>query len=41
MANELAFDLKDARLSFALGIQQMVELSELLANRVLDTAVPR
>ncbi|SFH12346.1 DUF6124 family protein [Pseudomonas sp. NFACC45] len=41
MANELAFDLDGTRRSFALGIQQMVELSELLANRALDIAVPR
>ncbi|UQI29461.1 DUF6124 family protein [Pseudomonas bijieensis] len=41
MANELAFDLEGARRSFALGIQQMVELSELLANRALDIAAPR
>jgi hypothetical protein len=41
MASDLAFDLDGARRSFALGIQQMVELSELLANRALDIAVPR
>ncbi|WP_442089591.1 DUF6124 family protein [Pseudomonas sp. KB_12] len=41
MANELVFDLEGARRSFALGIQQMVELSELLANRALDIAAPR
>jgi hypothetical protein len=41
MANELAFDLEGARRSFALGIQQMVELSELLANRALNIAAPR
>ncbi|OPG69006.1 hypothetical protein B1219_27290 [Pseudomonas ogarae] len=41
MANELAFDLEGAQRSFALGIQQMVELSELLANRALDIAAPR
>ena len=41
MANELAFDLEGARRSFALGIQQMIELSELLANRALDIAAPR
>ena len=41
MANELAFDLEGAPRSFALGIQQMVELSELLANRALDIAAPR
>ncbi|QBZ90844.1 hypothetical protein EPZ47_19750 [Pseudomonas viciae] len=41
MANELAFDLEGTRRSFALGIQQMVELSELLANRALDIAAPR
>ena len=41
MANELAFDLEGAPRSFALGIQQMIELSELLANRALDIAAPR
>ncbi|MGD8221749.1 DUF6124 family protein [Pseudomonas thivervalensis] len=41
MSNELAFDLEGARRSFALGIQQMVELSELLANRALDIAAQR
>ncbi|QGA51159.1 DUF6124 family protein [Pseudomonas brassicacearum] len=41
MANELSFDLEGAQRSFALGIQQMVELSELLANRALDIAAPR
>jgi hypothetical protein len=34
-------NLEGARRSFALGIQQMVELSELLANRALDIAAPR
>ena len=41
MASELAFDLEGARRSFALGIQQMIELSELLANRALNIAAPR
>ncbi|WVV47332.1 DUF6124 family protein [Pseudomonas sp. NA13] len=41
MANKLSFDLEGAQRSFALGIQQMVELSELLANRALDIAAPR
>jgi len=41
MTSGLAFELEGSRRSFALGIQQMVELSELLANRALDIAAPR
>jgi hypothetical protein len=41
MASDLAFELEGSRRHFALGIQQMVELSELLANRALDIAAPR
>ena len=41
MASDLAFELQGPRRHFALGIQQMVELSELLANRALDIAAPR
>ncbi|MBC3376254.1 hypothetical protein HU762_20140 [Pseudomonas sp. SWRI92] len=41
MASELAFDLEGSRRSFALAIQQMIELGELLANRALDIAAPR
>ncbi|MBC3376255.1 hypothetical protein HU762_20145 [Pseudomonas sp. SWRI92] len=41
MASELAFDLEGSRQSFALAIQQMIELGELLANRALDIAAPR
>jgi len=41
MASEQAFELEGARRHFALGIQQMIELAELLANRALDLAAPR
>ncbi|MBT2347704.1 hypothetical protein J7E65_27090, partial [Pseudomonas fluorescens] len=41
MASDLAFELDGSRRHVVLGIQQMVELSELLANRALDIAVPR
>ncbi|CAH0178342.1 hypothetical protein E3Z27_23365 [Pseudomonas mediterranea] len=41
MANELAFDLEGSPRSLALGIQQMIELSSLLANQVLDNVDPR
>jgi hypothetical protein len=36
MTNDLAFDLEGSRRHIALGIQQLIELSGLLANRVLD-----
>ncbi|WP_434579723.1 hypothetical protein J3P95_21455 [Pseudomonas sp. Z5-35] len=38
--SDLAFDLEGSRRQIALGIQQLIELSELLANRVLDERVP-
>ncbi|UZE16294.1 DUF6124 family protein [Pseudomonas sp. B21-054] len=41
MASEQAFELEGSRRHFALGIQQMIELAELLANRALDIAAPR
>ncbi|MFL7965639.1 DUF6124 family protein [Pseudomonas kielensis] len=41
MASEQAFELEGPRRHFALGIQQMIELAELLANRALDIAAPR
>jgi hypothetical protein len=41
MINDLAFDLEGSRRHVALGIQQVIELSELLANRALDTVDPR
>ncbi|EJL04382.1 MULTISPECIES: DUF6124 family protein [Pseudomonas] len=41
MANELAFDLDGSRRHLALGIQQLIELSSLLANQVLDNVDPR
>ncbi|WP_260962458.1 DUF6124 family protein [Pseudomonas citri] len=36
MVSDLAFDLEGSRRHVALGIQQLIELSSLLANRVLD-----
>lgn len=36
MISDLAFDLEGSRRHVALGILQVIELSELLANRVLD-----
>jgi hypothetical protein len=36
MISDLAFDLEGSRRHIALGIQQVIELSELLANRALD-----
>ncbi|MFW0754348.1 DUF6124 family protein [Pseudomonas sp. H11T01] len=41
MASDLAFELEGSRRHFALGIAQMIELGELLANRVLDNVDPR
>jgi hypothetical protein len=41
MASDLAFELEGSRRHFALGIQQMIELGELLANRALDNVDPR
>ncbi len=41
MINALAFDLEGSRRHVALGIQQVIELSELLANRALDNIDPR
>ena len=41
MLNDLIFDLDGSRRRIALGVQQMIELSELLANRALDTVDPR
>ncbi|WP_133247231.1 MULTISPECIES: DUF6124 family protein [Pseudomonas] len=41
MASNLAFDLEGSCRHIALGIQQLIELSSLLANRVLDTVDPR
>ncbi|MCJ8204963.1 DUF6124 family protein [Pseudomonas sp. RGM2987] len=37
---DLAFDLDGSRRHIALAVQQLIELSELLANRVLDERVP-
>ncbi|MGX9567605.1 DUF6124 family protein [Pseudomonas sp. CFBP 5748] len=36
MVNDLAFELEGSRRHVALGIQQLIELSSLLANRALD-----
>ncbi|BBP56444.1 DUF6124 family protein [Pseudomonas sp. St316] len=41
MVSNLAFDLEGSRRHIALGIQQLIELSSLLANRVLDNVDPR
>ncbi|MDP9780524.1 DUF6124 family protein [Pseudomonas fluorescens] len=41
MASDLAFDLEGPRRHIALGIQQLIELSGLLANRALDNVEPR
>ena len=41
MVNELAFDLEGSNHHVLLGIQQLIELSSLLANRVLDNVDPR
>ena len=41
MISDLAFDLKGSRRHVALGIQQLIELSGLLANRVLDSINPQ
>ncbi|MGN8274936.1 DUF6124 family protein [Pseudomonas sp. SMN5] len=41
MVDELAFDLEGSRRNIALGIQQLIELSSLMANRVLDNLDPR
>ncbi|MDO7898486.1 DUF6124 family protein [Pseudomonas citrulli] len=41
MVSDLAFDLEGSRRHVALGVQQLIELSSLLANRVLDNVEPR
>lgn len=41
MLSDLAFDLEGSRRHVVLGILQVVELSELLANRVLDVVEVR
>ncbi|SFB51390.1 hypothetical protein SAMN03159488_04641 [Pseudomonas sp. NFIX10] len=38
--SDLAFELEGSRRHIVLGVQQLIELSELLANRVLDKQVP-
>lgn len=40
MACDLAFELEGSRRHFALAIQQMVELGQLLVNRALDLENP-
>jgi hypothetical protein len=41
MASDLAFELEGSRRHVALGIQQLIELGELLANRALDNVAAR
>ncbi|SDB68021.1 DUF6124 family protein [Pseudomonas sp. NFACC13-1] len=41
MANDLAFELEGSRRHFALGLQQLIELGQMLANRALDVVDPR
>ena len=41
MVSDLAFDLEGSRRHIALGVQQMIELGQLLANRTLDEVDPR
>ncbi|MBV4554418.1 hypothetical protein HU742_025030 [Pseudomonas sp. SWRI102] len=41
MISNLAFDLEGPRRHIALGIQQLIELSSMLASRVLDNVDPR
>ena len=41
MVSDLAFDLKGSRRNILLGVQQMIELSQLLANRALDVVEAR
>jgi len=41
MINDLAFDLEGSRRHVAFGIQQLIELSRLLANRMLDSVNPQ
>lgn len=41
MVSELAFDMEGSNRHVLLGIQQLIELSSLLANRVLDNVDPR
>ncbi|MEH6350580.1 DUF6124 family protein [Pseudomonas sp. 3JA] len=41
MVSDLAFELEGSQRHVALGVAQMIELSELLANRALDIVDPR
>lgn len=41
MINVLAFDLEGSQRHVAFGVQQVIELSELLVNRALDNVDPR
>ncbi|MCJ8204123.1 DUF6124 family protein [Pseudomonas sp. RGM2987] len=41
MVDDLAFDLDGSRRHFLLGIQQLIELGSLLANRALDNIEAR
>ncbi|UZE25239.1 DUF6124 family protein [Pseudomonas sp. B21-056] len=41
MVSDLAFELNNSRRHVALGIQQLIELAALLANRALDNVEQR
>lgn len=41
MAADFAFGLEGSQRHFALGLQQLIELGELLANRALEIVDPR
>ncbi|WP_371259604.1 DUF6124 family protein [Pseudomonas sp. Pf153] len=41
MINVLAFNLEGAQRHIVFGVQQVIELSELLVNRALDNVDPR
>lgn len=41
MVSDLAFELDGSRRHVAHGIQQLIELGTLLANRALDNVEPR
>ncbi|SFW77239.1 MULTISPECIES: DUF6124 family protein [Pseudomonas] len=41
MVSDLAFDLEGSRRHIGLGVQQMIELGQLLANRALDVVEVR
>jgi hypothetical protein len=41
MLSDPAFDLEGSRRHIAQGVQRMIELGQLLANRALDVVDPR